>query len=109
MRVAIYGKGGIGKSTIASNLSVGLAAEGKKVLHIGCDPKGDSCRTIMGREIPDFVQMLSEKGDALRPEDVIFAGLNGVNCLEVGGPKSGSGCDGRVDGEGAESGNLYGV
>lgn len=94
MRVAIYGKGGIGKSTIASNLSVGLAAEGKKVLHIGCDPKGDSCRTIMGREIPDFVQMLSKKGDALRPEDVIFAGLNGVNCLEVGGPKSGSGCAG---------------
>ncbi len=55
MSLAIYGKGGIGKSTIASNLSVGLAAKGKKVLHIGCDPKGDSCRAIMGREIPDFV------------------------------------------------------
>ena len=94
MRLAIYGKGGIGKSTIASNLSVGLAAKGKKVLHIGCDPKGDSCRAIMGREIPDFVQVLGEKGSTMTPEDIIFTGLNGVSCLEVGGPKGGSGCAG---------------
>ena len=77
MRIAVYGKGGIGKSTIASNLSVGLASGGKRVLHIGCDPKGDSCQVIMGRMIPDFVQMLTEKGSELQTEDIIFTGKCG--------------------------------
>lgn len=94
MKIAIYGKGGIGKSTVASNLSIGLAAQGKRVLHVGCDPKGDSCRSIVGRPIPDFVQMFAEKGTALRPEDVIIPGNYGVRCIEVGGPKLGSGCAG---------------
>ncbi len=94
MRIAVYGKGGIGKSTIASNLSVGLASGGKRVLHIGCDPKGDSCQVIMGRMIPDFVQMLTEKGSELQAEDIIFTGKCGVHCMEVGGPRNGSGCAG---------------
>lgn len=87
MRIAVYGKGGIGKSTIASNLSVGLASGEKRVLHIGCDPKGDSCQGIMGRTIPDFVQMLAEKGADLQAEDIIFKGKRGVHCMEVGGPR----------------------
>ena len=88
MRIAVYGKGGNGKSTIASNLSVGLASGGKRVLHIGCDPKGDSCQVIMGRMIPDFVQMLTEKGSELQTEDIIFTGKCGVHCMEVGGPRN---------------------
>ena len=94
MRIAVYGKGGIGKSTIASNLSVGLASGEKRVLHIGCDPKGDSCQGIMGRTIPDFVQMLAEKGADLQAEDIIFKGKRGVHCMEVGGPRNGNGCAG---------------
>ncbi|WP_044295608.1 nitrogenase iron protein NifH [Robinsoniella peoriensis] len=94
IRIAFYGKGGIGKSTIASNVSAVLALEGKKVLHIGCDPKADSTRGLTGKRIPTLLDQLNQKDELLVREDVLFAGVNGVHCLEAGGPQAGCGCAG---------------
>ncbi|HML47321.1 MAG TPA: nitrogenase iron protein NifH, partial [Clostridia bacterium] len=93
---AIYGKGGIGKSTTTSNLSAALAGKGYRVMQIGCDPKADSTKTLMGgRRIPTVLERLREKGDALELEDIVFEGFGGVLCVEAGGPKPGVGCAGR--------------
>lgn len=94
LKIAIYGKGGIGKSTISSNLSAIISKSGKKVLHIGCDPKGDSTRNLMGRKIPTVISILKEKNNLIR-EDIIYKGFNGIECVETGGPEAGIGCAGR--------------
>ena len=94
LKIAIYGKGGIGKSTISSNLSAIISKSGKKVLHVGCDPKGDSTRNLMGRKIPTVISILKEK-DNLNREDIIYKGFNGIECVETGGPEAGIGCAGR--------------
>lgn len=93
-RIAFYGKGGIGKSTIAANVSAALSKAGKKVLHIGCDPKSDSTRILMKRRIPTVLKTLKEKGEQLNQADILFTGVYGVTCVEAGGPEPGVGCAG---------------
>jgi len=99
---AVYGKGGIGKSTTSSNLSVAFSKLGKRVLQIGCDPKHDSTFTLTGRMIPTVIDVLDSVGfhaEELRPEDFVFQGYNGVLCIEAGGPPAGTGCGGYVVGQ----------
>ena len=95
-KIAIYGKGGIGKSTTTSNLSAALAARGYKVMQIGCDPKADSTKNLMeGRKIPPVLDQIREKGDSVTLKDIVFEGAGGVICVESGGPTPGIGCAGR--------------
>ena len=95
-KIAIYGKGGIGKSTTTSNLSAALSQLGLKVMQIGCDPKADSTKNLMGgKRIPTVLEQLKEKGDNLSLGDIVFLGYNGVLCVESGGPTPGIGCAGR--------------
>jgi len=99
---AVYGKGGIGKSTTSSNLSVAFAKLGKRVLQIGCDPKHDSTFTLTKRLIPtviDVLQSVEFHTEELRPEDYVFEGVEGVKCVEAGGPPAGTGCGGYVVGQ----------
>ncbi len=94
-QIAIYGKGGIGKSTTTSNISAALARAGYKVMQFGCDPKSDSTNTLRGgKYIPTVLDTLREK-NVVKPEDVIFEGFGGVYCVESGGPAPGVGCAGR--------------
>jgi nitrogenase iron protein NifH len=94
LRIAFYGKGGIGKSTIASNISAAFSNLGLKVLHVGCDPKGDSTRTLVGKKIPSVLKMIQMKDNCLEKEDILYKGYNGVCCVEAGGPEAGIGCAG---------------
>lgn len=96
-QIAIYGKGGIGKSTTSSNLSAALADRGLSVMQIGCDPKRDSTRMLMqGKIIPTVLDLIREKGEStLSTEDVVFRGYKGIRCVEAGGPEPGVGCAGR--------------
>jgi light-independent protochlorophyllide reductase subunit L len=99
---AVYGKGGIGKSTTSSNLSVAFSKLGKKVLQIGCDPKHDSTFTLTKRLAPTVIDVLETvdfHSEELRPEDFVFEGYNGVMCVEAGGPPAGTGCGGYVVGQ----------
>src|SRR6056300_1914949 len=99
---AIYGKGGIGKSTTSSNLSAAFSHMGKRVLQIGCDPKHDSTFTLTKRLIPTVIDVLGEVDfhtEELRPEDYVVEGYNGVRCVEAGGPPAGTGCGGYVVGQ----------
>lgn len=99
---AVYGKGGIGKSTTSSNLSVAFSKLGKRVLQIGCDPKHDSTFTLTKRLVPTVIDILESvdfHGEELRPEDFVYPGYNGVMCVEAGGPPAGTGCGGYVVGQ----------
>ncbi|MFO7854846.1 MAG: ferredoxin:protochlorophyllide reductase (ATP-dependent) iron-sulfur ATP-binding protein [Paracoccaceae bacterium] len=99
---AVYGKGGIGKSTTSSNLSVAFTKLGKRVLQIGCDPKHDSTFTLTGRLVPTVIDTLKDVDfhpEELRPEDFVYEGYNGVLCVEAGGPPAGTGCGGYVVGQ----------
>jgi len=100
--IAVYGKGGIGKSTTSSNLSAAFSKLGKKVLQIGCDPKHDSTFTLTHKMVPTVIDILEEvdfHSEELRPEDFMFQGFNGVMCVESGGPPAGTGCGGYVTGQ----------
>ncbi len=99
---AIYGKGGIGKSTTSSNLSVAFSKLGKRVLQIGCDPKHDSTFTLTKRLMPTVIDVLESvnfHAEELRIEDFVYEGYNGVMCVEAGGPPAGTGCGGYVVGQ----------
>ena len=99
---AIYGKGGIGKSTTSSNLSAAFSKMGKRVLQIGCDPKHDSTFTLTKKMLPTVIDVLESVDfhpEELRVEDFVFPGYNGVMCVEAGGPPAGTGCGGYVVGQ----------
>ncbi len=99
---AVYGKGGIGKSTTSSNLSVAFSKLGKRVLQIGCDPKHDSTFTLTKKLMPTVIDVLESvdfHAEELRPEDFVWEGYNGVMCVEAGGPPAGTGCGGYVVGQ----------
>jgi nitrogenase iron protein NifH len=94
-QIAIYGKGGIGKSTTTSNLSAALSDMGYRVMQFGCDPKADSTNTLRdGTYIPTVLDLLREKG-RVNAHEAIFQGYNGIYCVEAGGPAPGVGCAGR--------------
>jgi len=100
--IAVYGKGGIGKSTTSSNLSAAFSKLGKRVLQIGCDPKHDSTFTLTHKMVQTVIDILEEvdfHSEELRPTDFVFEGFNGVMCVESGGPPAGTGCGGYVTGQ----------
>jgi len=97
-QIAIYGKGGIGKSTTTQNLVAGLAEAGRKVMIVGCDPKADSTRLMLHAKAQTTVMDLArERGSVedLELEEVMMTGFRGVRCVESGGPEPGVGCAGR--------------
>ena len=99
---AVYGKGGIGKSTTSSNLSVAFSKLGKRVIQIGCDPKHDSTFTLTKKLMPTVIDVLERvdfHSEELRVEDFVYEGYNGVMCVEAGGPPAGTGCGGYVVGQ----------
>jgi nitrogenase iron protein NifH len=95
--IAIYGKGGIGKSTLSSNLTAAIAEKGLTVMQIGCDPKADSTKNLTGgRKIASVLSLAEQYGIAkLELEQVVTRGFNNVFCVEAGGPEPGIGCAGR--------------
>ena len=97
IKIAIYGKGGIGKSTVTSNLSAALASLGKKVIQIGCDPKADSTANLLsGSPVTPVMNYMRDTGEEPTSLDEIAKeGFGGVVCIETGGPTPGLGCAGR--------------
>ena len=95
IKLAFYGKGGIGKSTTVSNISLALAEHGLRVMQIGCDPKADSTALLRSRKTLTPVLDLVRKKAPFTLEDMICIGEGGVICVEAGGPTPGSGCAGR--------------
>lgn len=96
IRVAVYGKGGIGKSTTVSNVAAALAEKGMKVMQIGCDPKADSTILLRhGKKVPTVLDLYNEKRQDLKLADMVQIGYGGVVCVEAGGPTPGLGCAGR--------------
>lgn len=95
-KIAIYGKGGIGKSTLTSNLSAALALSGYKVLQIGCDPKADSTINLThGKPVTPVLNFMRDHDRTPEISDIIQEGFGGVLCMETGGPTPGIGCAGR--------------
>ena len=97
LKVAIYGKGGIGKSTVTSNLAAAFASMGKRLIQIGCDPKADSTINLLGGEPlrPVMNYMREEDEEPEKLEDISRIGYGGILCIETGGPTPGLGCAGR--------------
>ncbi len=96
IKIAVYGKGGIGKSTTVSNLSAALAEQGLKVMQIGCDPKADSTGSLHHLERVDTVlDLVRTRGNAVSIDEMVHLGYGGVICVEAGGPAPGMGCAGR--------------
>jgi light-independent protochlorophyllide reductase subunit L len=99
---AVYGKGGIGKSTTSSNLSAAFSKLGKRVIQIGCDPKHDSTFTLTKALVPTVIDALESVNfhpEELQIDDFVYEGYNGVMCVEAGGPPAGTGCGGYVVGQ----------
>jgi nitrogenase iron protein NifH len=95
-KIAIYGKGGIGKSTTTQNTVAGLAEAGKKIMVVGCDPKADSTRLLLGGLLQNTVlDTLRTEGEDLELEDIVKVGFKNTTCVESGGPEPGVGCAGR--------------
>ncbi len=96
-RIAVYGKGGIGKSVIATSLSAGYAQRGKSVLHIGCDPKCDSAVRLLADSgsIPTVLDVLAKNPNLASAHSILHTGRHGILCCESGGPEPGLGCGGR--------------
>ncbi len=94
IKIAIYGKGGIGKSTTVSNVAVALAQKGYTVMQIGCDPKADSTYSLR-TNIKTVLDLIREKGNNFELEEMAVRGTSGVICVEAGGPTPGVGCAGR--------------
>ncbi len=112
LKLAVYGKGGIGKSTFSSNLSAAFGRLGKRTIQVGCDPKHDSTFTLTGNLIPTVVEVLSSykfKTDEIERDEIIFKGKYGVDCVEAGGPPAGAGCGGYVVGETVKLLEKFGV
>lgn len=97
LKIAVYGKGGIGKSTMTSNLAAAFAYLGKKVIQIGCDPKADSTMNLLGGHVPEPVMnyLREHDEDPERIKEISRVGYGGVLCIETGGPTPGLGCAGR--------------
>jgi nitrogenase iron protein NifH len=96
LKIAFYGKGGIGKSTVTSNLAAAFTGMGLRVMQIGCDPKADS--TILhrsGNKIPTVLDLIRERNDDFTLDEMVYSGAGGVLCVEAGGPVPGLGCAGR--------------
>ncbi|MBC3804609.1 nitrogenase iron protein [Acetobacterium fimetarium] len=95
-QIAIYGKGGIGKSTTTQNLTAGLGLMDKKIMVVGCDPKADSTRLLLGGLAQKTVlDTLREEGEEIELDAILKAGFRGIKCVESGGPEPGVGCAGR--------------
>ena len=96
IKIAVYGKGGIGKSTTVSNVAATLAEKGLTVMQIGCDPKADSTIQLRhGKQMRTVLDLYNEKKQNLKLEDMITTGYQSVICVEAGGPTPGLGCAGR--------------
>lgn len=96
LKIAVYGKGGIGKSTMTSNLSAAFAKLGKKVIQIGCDPKADSTINLLaGKPLKPVIEILREGADPTSIEQISARGYKDILCIETGGPTPGLGCAGR--------------
>ena len=96
IQIAVYGKGGIGKSTTVSNLAAALSERGLTVMQIGCDPKADSTVSLRhGAPLPTVLELKRTRGHAFGLEDMVHVGYGGVLCVEAGGPTPGTGCAGR--------------
>lgn len=95
-RIAIYGKGGIGKSVVATHLSAEFARRGQRVLHVGCDPKADSsCRLTGTADVRTVLGAMGMNPEDISAAQIITPGRQGIQCIEAGGPEPGSGCGGR--------------
>lgn len=96
IKIAVYGKGGIGKSTTVANMAAALAEKGLKVMQIGCDPKADSTTSLHGNiQKPTVLDLIREKQKNFSLDELVTVGFKGIACVEAGGPTPGLGCAGR--------------
>lgn len=96
IKIAVYGKGGIGKSTTISNVAAAMAEQGLKVMQIGCDPKADSTVLLRhGKPVETVLDLVRDRKKDFTLDDMVMEGYRGVLCVEAGGPAPGMGCAGR--------------